>query len=239
MAAMDAATATGILNQNPWFAGLPRVLAKDIVRIGKVRRVKNTVVFAVGDEPNGLFAVLSGNVHISHTSVDGRLALLLKANAGNWFGETSVLDGHRRYSEALAVGPCDLLQLNMGDFRRLTAEHVSHYAAFVRLLCDHHRLAMDHLASLGSLPVSVRLAQRLLFFSRVQQSSGNLAEIVGLSQQELASVVGVSRQALSSHLKQLERQGIISLGYRAIKLRRRAVLEEMVNGAAISRSPRN
>ena len=56
---------------------------------------------------------LSGNVRISHTSVDGRLALLLIANAGSWFGETSVFDGHRRYSDALAVGPCELLHLNM------------------------------------------------------------------------------------------------------------------------------
>ena len=43
-----------------------------------------------------------------------------------------------------------------------------------------------------------------------------------------------SQQALSSHLKELERRGIISLGYRVITLRKRAVLEQMVNGAAIS-----
>lgn len=230
---MDTETAIGILNRNPWFAGLPKTLADDIVRSAQIRCVENAVVFAVGDEPNGLFAVLSGNVRLSHIPVDGRLALLLIANAGSWFGETSALDGHRHYSEALAIGPCELLHLDMTHFRRLTRSHVSYYAAFVRLLCEHHRLAMDHIASLSSLPVAVCLAKSLLFFSRAQDGSAALTDTVRLSQEDLASVVGVSRQALSRHLKDFERRGIISLSYKVITLRKRAVLEQMIDRAAV------
>jgi CRP/FNR family transcriptional regulator, cyclic AMP receptor protein len=229
---MNVETARDILSQNPWFSGLPQALANDIVRSGRIRRLKNAAVFAVGDEPNGLFAVLSGEVHISHTSGEGRLALLLIAHAGNWFGETSVLDGGRRYSDALAAGACELLHLDMGHFSRLATEHVSNYAAFTRLLCEHHRLAMDHISSLDALPVVVRLAQRLLFFSRPIQPSQGKSESVRLSQEELASAVGVSRQALSVHLKDLEQRGAISIGYKEIKLRRRALLEKVVNTAA-------
>jgi CRP-like cAMP-binding protein len=232
---MDAARATRILDRNPWFAGLPRPLAKAILRGGRIRRVRDAVVFAAGDESNGLFAVLSGRVHISHSSSDGRLALLLVADAGTWFGETSVLDGGARYSDALAVGPCELLHLDMAEFGRLSQQHVSHYAAFARLLCDHHRLAMDHIAGLGALPVAVRLAQRLLFFARPSTDGRRDDEAVPLSQEQLASVVGVSRQALSSHLKDFECRGIIALGYRTISLRRRAVLEQMVNEIASRR----
>jgi CRP-like cAMP-binding protein len=232
MGAMDATRATRILDRNPWFAGLPRTLAKAILRSGRIRRVKDAVVFAVGDDPSGLFAVLSGRVQISHSSSDGRLALLLVADAGTWFGETSVLDGGPRYSDALAVGPCELLHLDMCEFGRLSQQQVSHYAAFARLLCAHHRLAMDHIASLGELPVAVRLAQRLLFFARPPTDGHGRHEAISLSQEQLASVVGVSRQALSAHLKDFERRGIIALGYRTITLRRRAVLQQMVNEAA-------
>jgi len=236
MGAMDAARATRILDRNPWFAGLPRALAKAILRGGRIRRVKDAVVFAAGDEPNGLFAVLSGRVHISHSSSDGRLALLLVADAGTWFGETSVLDGGPRYSDALAVGSCELLHLDMAAFGRLSQQQVSHYAAFARLLCDHHRLAMDHIAGLGALPVAIRLAQRLLFFARPPTGGGDQA--VSLSQEQLASIVGVSRQALSSHLKDFEHRGIIALGYRTITLRQRAVLQQIVNDAAGTASAR-
>ena len=238
MAPMDAARATRILDRNPWFAGLPRALAKAILRSGRISRVKDAVVFAVGDEPNGLFAVLSGRVHISHSAFDGRLALLLLADAGTWFGETSVLDGGPRYSDALAVGSCELLHLDMGEFRRLSQQHVSHYAAFARLLCDHHRLAMDHIAGLGALPVAVRLAQRLLFFARPSDDGRGRDQAVPLTQEQLASVVGVSRQALSGHLKEFERRGIIALGYRTITLHRRTVLQQMVNDAAGTASAR-
>jgi len=229
---MDAARTTRILDRNPWFAALPRPLANAILRGARIRRVRDAVVFATGDEPNGLFAVLSGRVQISHSASDGRLALLLVADAGTWFGETSVLDGGPRYSDALAVGPCELLHLDMAAFGRLSQQHVSHYAAFARLLCDHHRLAMDHIAGLGALPVAVRLAQRLLFFARPATDGSGRHEAISLSQDQLASVVGVSRQALSVHLKDFERRGIIALGYRTITLRRRAVLQQMVNEAA-------
>jgi len=231
---MDRAAAARILGRTAWFAGLPRALAQGILRGGRIRRLSDAVVYAVGDEPNGLFAVLSGRVRISHSSADGRLALLLVADAGSWFGETSVLDGGLRYSDALAVGPCELLHLDMDQFRRLSNDHAAHYAAFTRLLCDHHRLAMDHIAGLGALPVPIRLAQRLLFFARPQHAARGTGETIRLSQDELASVVGVSRQALSAHLKEFERRGVISLGYRTIGLRRRAVLEQMVTRAAVA-----
>jgi CRP/FNR family transcriptional regulator, cyclic AMP receptor protein len=225
---MDARTVTRILAQNPWFAGLSGELACEIVRLGQVRQVRDSVLFAEGDEPNGLFAVLTGDVQISRASADGRLGLLLVLRAGAWFGETALFDDRPRFLNAFAAGPCDLLHLNMRGFRQLARGNTSHYEAFVRLQCDHYRLAINHLASLGASPVLVRLAQRLIFFSQADREFDERIRVVRLSQEELASTVGVSRQALSVHLRGLERQGIISLGYGVIRVHKRAALEQLI-----------
>jgi CRP-like cAMP-binding protein len=225
---MDKNTVSSILEKDPWFAGLPSVLAHDIVRLSHLRRVRSAMLYAVGDEPNGLFAVLSGEVLLSHSASNGQLGLLLVLRAGTWLGEASVLDGRPRYLDACATGRCDLLHLSMNAFRQLVDENPSHYRAFVDLLSRNYRLALDHIVSFGELPVALRLAQRLLFFSIAESDPGKPSNVVQLSQEQLASIVGVSRQALSAHLKDLERQGIISLGYKAIRIHKRAALERLM-----------
>ena len=225
---MDKKVALAVLKGNAWFAGLKPALTDEILRLGHIRRVKNELLFAVGDEPDGLFAVLQGEVHISQNSADGRHGLLLVASAGSWFGEASALDGQRRFSEAFAVGSCELLQLGMSDFRRLTHDNISNLSAFVRIQCDHYRLAMAHIASLSVLPARVRVAQRLIFYARTQRAGGKPANIVRLSQEDLASAVGISRQALNVHLKRFEREGIITVNYAAIEVHKFAELENLI-----------
>jgi len=225
---MDEKAVTEILARDPWFAGLSPALARDVVRLARVRRVNSAMLFAVGDEPNGLFGVLAGEVRLSHSESNGRIGLLLVCRAGSWFGETSLFDGRPRFLDAFAVGPCDLLYLSASAFQQLTRESSSNYQAFVRLQCDHYRLALNHIVSFGELPVFLRVVQRLLFFSLGQNESGEPTNVVQLSQEDFASMVGISRQALNVHLKDLERKGIISLGYGTIKLNRRDMLEELM-----------
>ena len=229
---MDKRTAARVLRGNSWFAGLARDLADRIVAVGRIRPAKNTLLFAAGDEANGLFAVLSGEVHISQTSAQGGHGLLLVATAGSWFGETSLFDGLPRFSEAFAVGRCEVLHLGVGDFRKLADESTSHFAAFARLLCEHHRLAMTHIASLSTMPVQVRVAQRLIFYAEAQREPGKQASVIRLSQEELASAVGISRQALNVHLKRLERDGVLSLSYASVRVHDFGALERLIRKAA-------
>jgi len=228
---MDKRTAAKVLRGNSWFAGLAQDLADNILRLGRIQQVKNELLFAAADEPNGLFAVLSGEVHISQTSSRGGHGLLLVATAGSWFGEASLFDGLPRFSEAFAVGRCDILHLGVSDFRKLANESTSHFAAFARLLCQHYRLAMINIASLSSMPVQVRVAQRLIFYAEAQREPGKQASIIRLSQEELASAVGISRQALNVHLKRLEREGVLSLGYASVRVHDFDALERRIKQA--------
>jgi CRP/FNR family cyclic AMP-dependent transcriptional regulator len=228
---MDREAINSVLERNSWFASLPAELREGIGRVGHVRRVKDAMIYAVGDEANGLFAVLSGKVRISHSSSNGRLALLLVATPGSWFGETSMLDGRQRYSDALAIGRTSLLHLNPAAFREIAHSSPEHYSAFVRLLCDHHRLAMDHITGSGRLPVRSRVAQRLLFFASSMPAPDKPGSVVNLSQDQLASAVGVSRQTLSAVLQRFKDQGIVSLKYRSIELKNRNVLLRYARGA--------
>ena len=218
-----------VLSATPWFRDLPERLADGVLTLGRVGRWTNETVYAAGDAPNGLFALISGEVRISQTTASGRAALLMIASPGVWFGEAAMIDGKPRSSEAAAVGATTLLQLTPQAFGRLTADNGRHMAAFASLVCDQYRRAMEYIVETASLSAPVRLAQRLTELVRThgRPASGGVAIDLRLSQESLAEMVGVSRQTLNRILKTLEASGMVALGYRAVIVRDPAALEAL------------
>jgi CRP-like cAMP-binding protein len=215
---METRALLTVLQQDPWFAGLDPGLQRDIVRFGQTRRFRNSLIYATGDQPNGLFAVLSGEVRVSYCANDGRLALLLVARPGSWIGETSMFDGRPRYSDALAWGDVRALEISPPRLAEIVGGRSDRYAAFVHLLCNHHRMAMDFIAGLAVLPARSRIAQRLIDLARSRRLARGKTVALNLSQDDLASAVGVSRQTVNAALRLWKRDGIVSLSYGKIMI---------------------
>lgn len=114
-------------------------------------------------------------------------------------------------------------------FRRLTADNSQHYAAFARLVCEQYRKAMDYIVTTMSLPLPVRLAQRLvgLRHAHGRENGDGMIIDLHLSQESLAETVGVSRQSLNRALKAMEAKGIVSVGYSSLTIRDAVALETL------------
>ncbi len=210
-----------LLLGNAWFRALPEHFATAVLSEGVVRRYRDQLIFAEGDAPNGLFALLEGEARIRHWSHDRGSAALSIIGPGDWFGETAMLDGQPRSSDAQAVGRVTVLQIAPPAFRRLTTDSVAHYAAFTRLVCAQYRRAMTFIVSTSSLPLRVRLARRLIALAKdhgVDTASGRRIDLK-LSQESLADMVGVSRQSLNKALGDLRAAGLVDLGYATVAIR--------------------
>lgn len=210
-----------VLARNPWFRALPAGLADSVLDLGLVRRMDGRTVYAAGDPANGLFALISGEIRVFQATPEGRSALLLIASPGVWFGETAMIDGEPRSSDAMAIGPTRVLQITPAVFRRLTVHSSENYAAFARLVCGQYRRAMDYIVTTANLPLPVRLAQRLVGLVHAQDhhpTGGGLAVELHLSQEGLGAMVGVSRQSVNRALKALEAQAVLAVGYGAVTI---------------------
>lgn len=206
-----------VLQLNPWFRSLPPALADGLIEEGAVLRLRDKLIFAQGDPPNGLFALLAGEVHVRHASEDGGASVLEIVRPGGWFGDTGMLDHEPRSSDALAVGRAMLLQVSRPGFDKLTADR-EHYACFTRRICSQYRQALTYIVSTSRLPLKVRLAKRLanLAEARGVKTTAGVRIDLRLSQEALADMLGVSRQSLNPVLRQLQAEGFISLGYATI-----------------------
>jgi CRP/FNR family transcriptional regulator, cyclic AMP receptor protein len=224
-----------VLLRNAWFRGLPEALKDGIIEEGLVRGLTDQLVYAAGDPPNGLFALISGEIRVLQTTVEGRSALLMIASPGVWFGETAMIDGEPRSSDALAIGKARVLQLGPAAFRRLTDENTGHYAAFARLVCDQYRRALDYIVTTSNLPLPTRIAQRLLGLAHAHGRAVKEGVVIDLrlSQETLADTVGVSRQSLNRALKALEARGVVSVGYGAITVVDPVALEALARSQTL------
>lgn len=201
------------LRADDWFGRIPPERQAVLLEAAEARTVAaGTRLYRAGDGPNGLWAVLEGEVRLKGYPAAGLEFLVPILRPGSWFGETSTLDGLPRPTDAIAIGPARLLHLSMTAVARATAVSPLLYRDLAVLACAHQRTALGFLAQTVAHPVGVRLA--LLLASLSQEGR----RVVVIRQDELATMVGVSRQTLNRRLKALEREGVLSLAYAQIKV---------------------
>jgi CRP/FNR family cyclic AMP-dependent transcriptional regulator len=201
------------LATDPWFCGIPGVRRALLLQEARTEILASGArIYAAGDPPNGLWAVLEGQVRLKGLSANGSELLALIVRPGTWFGELSTLDGHPRPHDATAFGPARLLHVSMPSFARGAAVQPGLYRDLGLLVCAHQRTALRFIAQSVGQSIRVRLAQALMRAS--QAGDGRIT----IRQEELAGVVGIARQTLNRHLKRFERDGLVAVAYAQVRI---------------------
>ena len=220
------------LATNAWFAQLPDDVLDKLARCAQRRRLQDgELLYARGDQPTGLFGVVSGRVRIGTTSIDGKALTATLFEAGDWLGEISIFDGLPRVTDAQASGELEVLVIPRQAITDLLKEQPELYAPFVQILCRKLRMAMEGMSDLMLLPLSQRLAKRLLSLSQdygQAHAEGTLIDL-HLPQDELGRMLGASRQSVSKELKVLEKRGWVKLAYGKIVISDSDALEAHID----------
>ena len=214
------------LSLNPWFGALPMAERRAMLAAAdRVHLHVGEMLYRKGDPVGGFYGVLSGAFKVSTLGEDGREGILSVMEAGNWFGETALLDGLPRPHDATAVQACEVLVINPVAFDRLMLR-TAFARAIGRLLCTRVRALYGLVEDAMLRSTRTRVARRLLTLARGDATMANDARAsVAVSQEALAMMLGITRQTLSKELKLLVRAGVLSLGYGRIEIVSLAELE--------------
>lgn len=215
------------MSLNPWFGSLP--MPERRAMLAAVERAvlrSGEMLYRKGDPVGGFFGVLSGAFKVSSVGEDGREGILSVVEQGNWFGEASLLDGLARPHDVTAMQASEVLVISPPAFARLMQRN-AFARAMAGLLCSRVRalygLVED--AMLRSTPT--RVVRRLLSLARGDATMASDARAsVAVSQEALAMMLGMTRQTLSKELKQLARDGVLTMGYGRIDIVSMAALEQ-------------
>ncbi len=209
----------GRMSSDAWFAGLELHERRLLLTNGEpVSLQAGEYVFRQGDRPDGFYGLVSGVLKASTLREDGKEAILAVLEAGNWFGEASVLDALPRVHDVVALAPSTLLRVQQQHCDKLM-DRSTFTRALARLQAMHLRAVYALLEDTTLRSTRARIARRLRRLACGDAAPGATErQTIPITQENLAMMLGISRQTLAIELKALAMHGAISIGYGRIEI---------------------
>lgn len=207
---MPTATPVSIaaLRTLPMFESLSQERLEEIYRIATLRRIaRNAVVLHAGDRTDNIYLVLSGELEVQMSDLEGRGVILSRLGPGEMFGEMGAIDEHPRSATVMAIKPCDLVVIAKEDFKRCLAANIDIALYIIHSLIKRLRLADRKIESLALIDVFGRVARLLLDMAEIRDGRKVVARHI--TRQEIARTIGASREMVSRVMRDLHLQGLI------------------------------
>ena len=203
-----------------WFAGLPEEFAAALLDGAEPISLRaGQRLFARGDPPDGLYAILRGVVRVTATTSSGQETLLAMLESPQWFGEIAVFDGASRTHDAWAEEDCELLRVPQAALLAELADRPQYWRELGQLLAQKLRLTFAGLEELSQLPPTPRVAGRLLLMAGGHGAwTGRSKRVLDVSQEQLGLMLALSRQTVNQSLRELEARGCIKRNRASIEV---------------------
>jgi CRP-like cAMP-binding protein len=213
-----------MLRARGWLADIPEPLQGKLIALGRwVQRQPGEPLAMAGEETGGLTGIASGCVY---------------SRAGNAPAEVAMTDLHFApvWMSSRALVPGEMRVMTVAAQTEVTALRIPQFALF-QLMGEHPELVPHLFRNIGN--IFARLARvtgegqiregrgrciAVLLRLSDEQLQGIVPERLPIGQLELAGMANLSRQKAGEVLRELERDGLIELGYRWIAVRDRARL---------------
>lgn len=181
-------------------------------------------VFFDGDVPQSLYVLLSGKIHIQKTSLSGRNVFISKIDEpGDVFGEAYLLleKPYDMFAEAVQNTSLLVIDGKAFSFDINSAVSLKVHGNLTKILAQKAYLMHTKLKVMASGKLRERIV-RFLFWEMDEKESVHLS----FSRDEWATYLAVARPSLSRELGTMERDGIIEINGRNIRLVNRNKFEE-------------
>jgi CRP/FNR family cyclic AMP-dependent transcriptional regulator len=177
---------------------------KTVVEYGEGRNV-----FVQGQPADALFYLRRGEIKLSVTSQEGKVAIVAILGKGDFFGEGCLAGQSFRMATATALTDCTFDRIERSLMVRILHEHHDISELFVNhLLTRNIRYEADLVDQLFN-SSEKRLARILLLLSNLGKESKSEVVIPKVSQDTLAQMVGTTRSRVSHFMNNFRKNGFI------------------------------
>ena len=210
------------LLQHGWLRHTPIDFQQAFLPICRMRRFSaGDTLYAVGDDPGGLFGLVRGSVAISIISSSAEMRFVHLLQPGNWFGEASVLTGKPRRISAVARTDITVAHAALGNLQTLLSQRPEWWR-FIGCIAVETNATSNTVGDdlMKRDPESRCIATILrLCGCRFQNREAHMPLTASVSHEDLASMANLARNTVGEILRRLSAQGLVELGYRTISVR--------------------
>jgi CRP/FNR family transcriptional regulator, cyclic AMP receptor protein len=209
-----------------------RLSPEDIQELESESRMKQLKrgepVYLPDQLADGILYVAQGRVKLGHSTPDGKQAILGFVDAGEIFGELSVLGGQRRDEYAETTEKTTLVLIPKQAFMRIMQKYPDIALGVTKIIGYRRQRIQRRLRNLLFRSNRERVIHLLLELAEryaVEVPEGLLLNI-RLSHLEMASIIGSTRETVTVVLGQLQKDDFLTIA------RRKIILKDLVRLAA-------
>jgi CRP/FNR family cyclic AMP-dependent transcriptional regulator len=195
------------------FTALDDTTLTSLLELATPRQVKaRQTVCHKGEQGDELFILVHGKLKVCSSSDDGREAILAILEDGDVSGEMSIIDGHPRSADVVAVQDSDILVIHRRQFLPFLEAHPKATIALMTALIKRLRWTDALVEDMHFLDIRTRLAKTLV---RLAQDHGRTTAAGGvridlkLSQEDLGNLVGATRESINKQIRVWVEEGIL------------------------------
>jgi CRP/FNR family transcriptional regulator len=186
------------------FHGLSDGLRLRLARVAIERRIgRGQTLFRAGDEPDGLYVVLSGRLRVSRETAE-HVELLHTESVGGVLGEIPIFGGGPFPSTAVALEPSRCALIPKAAIETLLRESPEFCRFAIHRLARRAQSFLARIDELTALTITARVAQ----FVRRRAADGTEFDL-GESQARLAEELGTAREVVVRAIADLIRRGAL------------------------------
>ena len=182
--------------------------------------IRGTLFFTPDDTSERLFILKRGQVELYRITRSGQRLVIRRIGPGTIFGEMGLLGQTLQGTFAEALEDSLVCSATREDVVQFFREHPDVGLRMLEAVGTRLRLLETRLEQTAYSPVKVRLANFLL--ANAGPATGTLA---GFTHAEIGETIGALRQTVTESLKEMETEGMVSVGYKQINVHNRQGLQ--------------
>jgi CRP/FNR family transcriptional regulator, anaerobic regulatory protein len=193
---------------------------------------KGTTLFRAGTRFTSLYAIRSGSCKTVVLSADGQSQVAGYHMAGDIIGSDGIGTGAHG-CEAVMLEDTEVCALPFQQIEDLSRRDSRVQRNMHRLLSREITRERNVMMLLGSMRAEQRLASFLLDLSARYQERGYSSRefVLRMTREEIGSYLGLKLETVSRLFSRFQREGLIQVQGRVVKLLDQPMLKEILNGA--------
>jgi CRP-like cAMP-binding protein len=168
---------------------------------------KNKTIVEEGLAGDYMYVIREGQVKVTKLSGDGREKILELLDAGDFFGEMSLLDNATRSASVKTLTEARVLALARNDFLSLLRRSPDLAMAVIQELTRRVRQVDEQASALSFQRVKERAQGLLVRLAREDAGEEGRRATPVLTHQQIADMIGTSRETVTRVIKGLKEEG--------------------------------
>lgn len=180
---------------------------------------KGEMIFKEGTHPRGLYCVQNGKIKVMQTGIDGKEQIIYLAKNGDIMGYRAILSGDTYSCSAKAIEDSNVCFVPLSLFTGMIETNAKLSLKLLHLLSNELKIAERNITTIAQQPVRERLAQTILLLKESYDVEADGCTInVSITREDIANIVGTARESVIRLLFELQKDKIIELKGKKIKI---------------------